>query len=72
MELDDIIQKHVAEAYAAGANISQVDRALKTRTCCFITAYLDNKKEKENQAAFTNLSKDLQTLGLGHVNLVGH
>ena len=72
MPIDNLISNYLNDSYmSAGANISQVDRALKNKTCCFITAYLDSKTEKENLEAFKKLSKDLQDLGFGHINLKG-
>ena len=53
------------------ANISQVDRDLRTKTCCFISAYLPDKMQKENIEASKQLSIDLRALGYGHKNIKG-
>ena len=69
--MNDTFRKYLNDNKSLAVNISQIDYALKNKTCCFITAYQSTLSEKENEVMFKQLSKDLRAVGYGHTNLRG-
>ena len=70
-----IIEKHLNDTtYSMSAGLSRIEYYLKKGPCCFITSYKEVSSEISNslnKKRFKELSRDLETLGYGHINLMG-